>query len=135
MTPAPVGLRCPDHSGKAQGVRKVTQTATRTASGFGSQYVNPVTLALMAVNGAVVVVELGINGSFVNNTVYFRYMEQVRISWFEQLGIAGGNGGAGGKGGAGGAAISVGRGNHGCRTSRAAKTQRLRPGLDKRPGR
>ena len=26
----------------------------------------------------------------VNNTVYFRYMEQVRISWFEQLGIAGG---------------------------------------------
>jgi acyl-CoA thioester hydrolase len=28
----------------------------------------------------------------VNNTVYFRYMEQVRISWFEQVGIAGGNG-------------------------------------------
>jgi acyl-CoA thioester hydrolase len=27
----------------------------------------------------------------VNNTVYFRYMEQIRISWFEQLGIAGGN--------------------------------------------
>ncbi|MDR5819898.1 thioesterase family protein [Caballeronia sp. LZ043] len=28
----------------------------------------------------------------VNNTVYFRYMEQVRISWFEQLGIVGGHG-------------------------------------------
>ena len=28
----------------------------------------------------------------VNNTVYFRYMEQVRISWFEQIGIAGGDG-------------------------------------------
>jgi acyl-CoA thioester hydrolase len=28
----------------------------------------------------------------VNNTVYFRYMEQVRISWFEQLGIVAGNG-------------------------------------------
>ena len=28
----------------------------------------------------------------VNNTVFFRYMEQVRISWFERLGIAGGNG-------------------------------------------
>ncbi|WP_175940070.1 thioesterase family protein [Caballeronia sp. BCC1704] len=28
----------------------------------------------------------------VNNTVYFRYMEQVRISWFEQIGAAGGNG-------------------------------------------
>ncbi len=27
----------------------------------------------------------------VNNTVYFRYMEQVRISWFEQLGFAGGD--------------------------------------------
>ena len=27
----------------------------------------------------------------VNNTVYFRYMEQVRISWFEQIGLAGGN--------------------------------------------
>lgn len=26
----------------------------------------------------------------VNNTVYFRYMEQVRISWFESLGIMGG---------------------------------------------
>ena len=31
----------------------------------------------------------------VNNTVYFRYMEQVRISWFEQVGIAGGNGAPG----------------------------------------
>ncbi|SME99754.1 (3S)-malyl-CoA thioesterase [Trinickia caryophylli] len=26
----------------------------------------------------------------VNNTVYFRYMEQVRISWFEHLGLADG---------------------------------------------
>jgi acyl-CoA thioester hydrolase len=25
----------------------------------------------------------------VNNTVYFRYMEQVRISWFERLGLVG----------------------------------------------
>ena len=25
----------------------------------------------------------------VNNTVYFRYMEQVRMSWFEQLGLIG----------------------------------------------
>ena len=25
----------------------------------------------------------------VNNTVYFRYMEQVRISWFEQMDMAG----------------------------------------------
>ena len=27
----------------------------------------------------------------VNNTVYFRYMEQVRISWFEELGLTGSN--------------------------------------------
>ncbi len=27
----------------------------------------------------------------VNNTVYFRYMEQTRICWFEQLGVAGRN--------------------------------------------
>jgi acyl-CoA thioester hydrolase len=26
----------------------------------------------------------------VNNTVYFRYMEQARISWFERLGLIGG---------------------------------------------
>ncbi|WP_213296440.1 acyl-CoA thioesterase [Paraburkholderia sacchari] len=25
----------------------------------------------------------------VNNTVYFRYMEQVRISWFERIGVGG----------------------------------------------
>ncbi|SAK59259.1 thioesterase superfamily protein [Caballeronia temeraria] len=27
----------------------------------------------------------------VNNTVYFRYMEQVRISWFEEIGLVGSN--------------------------------------------
>jgi len=31
----------------------------------------------------------------VNNTVYFRYMEQVRISWFEELGMHGAGGGQG----------------------------------------
>ena len=29
MTPAPVGIRCPEHSGKAQGIHKVTQAAER----------------------------------------------------------------------------------------------------------
>jgi membrane associated rhomboid family serine protease len=72
MTPAPVGLRCPDHSGKAQGVRKMTQAAGRSATGFGSQHLNAVTLALMAVNIGVVVVELGINGSFANNNVFLK---------------------------------------------------------------
>jgi membrane associated rhomboid family serine protease len=72
MTPAPVGLRCPDHSGKAQGVRKVTQAAGRSAIGFGSQYMNAVTLALIAINVGVVAVELGINGSFANNNVFLK---------------------------------------------------------------
>ncbi|HEY2778706.1 MAG TPA: rhomboid family intramembrane serine protease [Gaiellaceae bacterium] len=72
MTPAPVGLRCPDHSGKPQGIRKVTQAATRTSTGFGSQYRNGVTLALIAINVGVVVVELGINGSFANNNVFLK---------------------------------------------------------------
>src|SRR5438552_5226023 len=31
MTPAPVGQRCPEHSGKPQGVRRVTAGARRTA--------------------------------------------------------------------------------------------------------
>ncbi|MCX7892647.1 MAG: acyl-CoA thioesterase [Burkholderiales bacterium] len=31
----------------------------------------------------------------VNNTVYFRYMEQTRISWFDSLGASAGRGGEG----------------------------------------
>src|SRR5690348_1804193 len=72
MTAAAVGLRCPDHSGKAQGVRKVTQVAGRTATGFGSQYKNAATLVLIAINVGVVAVELGINGSFASNNVFLK---------------------------------------------------------------
>ena len=36
MTPAPVGLRCPEHSGKPQGIRKVTAPAQRAVTGVGS---------------------------------------------------------------------------------------------------
>ena len=70
MTPAPVGLRCPDHSGKAQGIRRVAHAAERTATGIGSRRMNAVTLALITVNVAVAVVELAINGKFVPNTVF-----------------------------------------------------------------
>ena len=35
MTPAPVGLRCPEHSGKPQGIRKITVAAERAATGAG----------------------------------------------------------------------------------------------------
>src|SRR4051812_41739392 len=50
MTPAPVGLRCPEHSGKAQGIKRVTATATRTATGIGARRVNAVTIALIGIN-------------------------------------------------------------------------------------
>jgi membrane associated rhomboid family serine protease len=59
MTPAPVGLRCPDHSGKPQGVQKVTQGVTRMSAGR----VNPVTMALIFVNVLVFVAELAVGGS------------------------------------------------------------------------
>jgi membrane associated rhomboid family serine protease len=72
MTPAPVGLRCPEHSGKAQGVRRVAQVAEKTATGIGSRRMNAVTIALIAINVAVALVELGINGSFTNNNVFVK---------------------------------------------------------------
>ena len=70
MTPAAVGLRCPDHSGKAQGVRKVTQAAGRSATSFGSGRLNAVTVALITINVAVVVAELAINGAFSGNWIF-----------------------------------------------------------------
>jgi membrane associated rhomboid family serine protease len=72
MTPAPVGLRCPEHAGKAQGIRRVAQVAEKTATGVGSRRMNAVTMALIAINVAVAVVELGINGSFTNNKVFVK---------------------------------------------------------------
>ena len=36
MTPAPVGLRCPEHSGKPQGIQKVVRPAQRAVTGVGS---------------------------------------------------------------------------------------------------
>jgi hypothetical protein len=37
MTPAPVGLRCPEHSGKPQGVRKATVAAERVVTKSGTR--------------------------------------------------------------------------------------------------
>src|SRR6266516_1538896 len=64
MTMAPVGIRCPQHSGRPQGVQKVTQGVRRASlEGVGAK----VTRALIAVNVAVYVAELatggGINGT------------------------------------------------------------------------
>jgi membrane associated rhomboid family serine protease len=71
MTPAPVGIRCPEHSGKAQGVQRVTRAANR-ASSFGSRRVNAVTMVLIGLNVLVYAAELavggGVNGT--NNWIY-----------------------------------------------------------------
>lgn len=63
MTPAPVGLRCPEHSGKPQGVQRVTAAASRAATGVGSRRVNAVTMALIAINVAVYAAELALGGT------------------------------------------------------------------------
>lgn len=71
MTPAAVGIRCPEHSGKPQGVQRVTRAASR-ASSFGSRRVNAVTMALIGLNVLVYAAELaaggGVNGT--NNWIY-----------------------------------------------------------------
>jgi membrane associated rhomboid family serine protease len=72
MTPAPVGLRCPDHSGKPQGVQRVTAAATRATTGVGARRLNAWTLALIGVNVAVYLAELGVGGGIdgTNNWIY-----------------------------------------------------------------
>ena len=69
MTMAPVGIRCPEHSGKAQGVQRVTRGVQRVAfEGTGAK----VTKALVGINVAVYVAELvtggGVNGT--GSTIY-----------------------------------------------------------------
>lgn len=72
MTPAPVGLRCPEHSGKPQGIKKVTVAAERVATGVGSRRRALVTIALIGINVAVYFAELAIGGSTdgTNNWIY-----------------------------------------------------------------
>jgi membrane associated rhomboid family serine protease len=67
MTPAPVGLRCPEHAGRAQGVQRVTRRVERAVTGVGSRRVNAVTMALIAINVLVYAAELAAGGS-VNGT-------------------------------------------------------------------
>src|SRR5919205_3080896 len=60
MTMAPVGIRCPEHSGRPQGVERVTRGVQRAAfEGVGAK----VTRALIAVNVAVYVAELATGGN------------------------------------------------------------------------
>jgi membrane associated rhomboid family serine protease len=69
MTMAPVGIRCPEHSGKPQGVQRVTKGVRRAAfDGTAAK----VTKALIGINVAVYVAELAQGGGVygVNSTIY-----------------------------------------------------------------
>jgi membrane associated rhomboid family serine protease len=72
MTPAPVGLRCPEHSGKPQGIQKVAVAAERAVTGVGARRGNLVTMILIGINVAVYGVELALGGTIdgLGNTLY-----------------------------------------------------------------
>jgi len=76
MTMAPVGIRCPEHSGKPQGVQRVAQGARRAGfEGVGAK----VTRALIAINVAVYIAELATGGG-VNGTGSSIYEKGVLIA-------------------------------------------------------
>lgn len=69
MTMAPVGIRCPEHSGRPQGVQRVTRGVRRASfEGVGTK----VTRALIGLNVAVYVAELATGGGVNANhgTIY-----------------------------------------------------------------
>jgi membrane associated rhomboid family serine protease len=76
MTIAPVGIRCPEHSGKAQGVQRVTHGVRRaTFEGVGAR----VTRILIGLNVAVYIAELATGGG-VNGTGSRIYEKGVLIA-------------------------------------------------------
>src|SRR4051794_855538 len=95
MTPAPVGLRCPEHSGKPQGVRRVTQAAERATTGIGAGRVNLITMILIGINLAVYAAELALGGSVngLNNWIYnhgvlYAYAVQHQGDWWRLISAA-----------------------------------------------
>src|SRR5690242_1500251 len=76
MTPAAVGIRCPEHSGKPQGVQRVTRTVQRAGFESVGAYV---TKALVAINVAVYLAELAAGGT-VDGTGNRIYEKGVLIS-------------------------------------------------------
>jgi membrane associated rhomboid family serine protease len=76
MTMAPVGIRCPEHSGRPQGVQRVTQGARRASfEGVGAK----VTRVLIGLNVAVYVAQLATGGG-VNGTGSEIYEKGVLIA-------------------------------------------------------
>src|SRR5664279_808014 len=86
MTSAPVGLRCPEHSGKPQGIQKVQRAVT----GVGSRRVNVVTMALIVINVSVVVAEFasGKSASFTNNTIFLHGSLFASLSYLSLIHIS-----------------------------------------------
>ena len=69
MTIAPVGIRCPEHAGRAQGVQRMTRGVQRASfEGAGAK----ATKLLIGINVAVYVAELAQGGGVygVNSTIY-----------------------------------------------------------------
>jgi membrane associated rhomboid family serine protease len=76
MTPAPVGLRCPEHSGRARGVGRMTRGVQRASfEGAGAK----VTKALIALNVGVYIAELA-QGSNVNGIGGSIYVNGVLVA-------------------------------------------------------
>jgi membrane associated rhomboid family serine protease len=76
MTMAPVGIRCPEHSGRAQGVQRATQGVRRASfEGVGAR----VTRILIGLNVAVYIAELATGGG-VNGTGSEIYEKGVLIA-------------------------------------------------------
>jgi membrane associated rhomboid family serine protease len=76
MTMAPVGIRCPEHSGKAQGVQRVTHGVRRASfEGVGAR----VTHILIGLNVAVYIAQLATGGG-VNGTGSVIYEKGVLIA-------------------------------------------------------
>jgi len=82
MTPAPVGQRCPEHSGKPQGVARMT-TGVRRATGRGETGI--VTRVLIAINVLIYLAEL-LQGSGVNAASGSIYVNGVLVASARELG-------------------------------------------------
>ena len=88
MTPAAVGLRCPDHSGKPQGLQKVTTATERAVTGVGSRRGNVVTMTLIGICVGLYLAELAAGGN-INGTGNRIYEEGVLFSIDSVFGKAG----------------------------------------------
>jgi membrane associated rhomboid family serine protease len=78
MTPAPVGLRCPEHSGKPQGIRKVTAAVEQAATGSRARHVTAVTMGLIGINMLIYALELAAGGT-IQGTGNWLYQRGVLI--------------------------------------------------------